>query len=819
VFGMKGDLLLGLRTLRRNPAFAVAAMLTLALGIGAATAIFNVADETLLSPLPLPEPQQLVAVYSFDKKAARYVSSSYPDFEDFGKHAASFQHLSAYVRLPLNLKVGEVTVPVSVEAVSANYFSMLGLPPLAGRAFSREENESAVPVVMVGEKLWRNQFGEDKSLMGRSIILHGCPLTVIGIVPERYRGANLNWGEPPQVWIPLRAVPLVLPRFKKLDIFHQRSARWMVMLGRLKQGVTVSQAEAELRLIATNLAQADPATNRDVTVAAFSAARSKFWPAYRASITQSLAVFSVGAGLLLLLACANVSNLLLEHGFARRREMAIRIALGAGRGWLLRQLMAENLLLVLGSFSAALLIAYGLDGVLSRFPGALGIPLALNLGIGSRALLFGSSLSLATVLLFGLVPSLQASRPDLVSSLKESGNAPFEGDRGDWLRRLLVVVQVGFSMVLLVVGGIFARSVLKAYSVDLGFRPTNLLIMSFDPSGERHDEGRSELFAQAVLRRTSTLPGVETATVAWDVPLTMAQSTMQVMDAESRTPQALQAAYNMVGPEYFRTLGITIQAGRDFTWDDTEASPKAAIINQTLAEHLWPGSNAIGHTLIVEDQPGRRTSVEVVGLARDSKSVSVWEHAQPYVYFAIWQWHWPVTNLIVCTRGKPQGLLHEIQREWQVASPNVPLYGLHTGQEHVKMSLAPQRLAAGLLTSFAILAAIVASIGLYGVVAYSVARRRREFGIRMALGAEPARVVRSILGQALSLSALGLIPGAAASYALMRLIASQVKGVSPYDWVTFAAVSVLLCGVAAVAALLPALRAAHADPLPALRSE
>ena len=820
-FSLGADLRFCFRVLRRNPAFAVAAMLTLALGIGAATAIFNVADETLLSPLPLPEPQQLVAVYSFDKNAGRYVSSSFPDFEDFRKRTTSFQHLSAYVRLPLNLTVGDTAERISVEAVSADYFSMLERPPLAGRAFGAEEGDtsSPAPVAMVGEELWRNHFGGDKSLVGKTITLEGCPLTVIGIVPQRYGGANLNWGDPPQAWIPLSTVPLVLPRFQKLNVFHRRSARWIVMLGRLKQGVTVSQAEAEMRLIAANLAQAEPTTNRDVTVAAFLAARSKFWPAYRTSITQLLVVFSVGAGLLLLLACANVANLLLERAFARRREMAIRVALGAGRGWLIRQSMAENLLLVIGSFSVALLITLGLDDVLSRFPGALGIPLALNLGIGTRVLLFGFSLSLATIFLFGLVPALQASRPDIIPSLKESGNAPLQGDHGDWLRHLIVVVQVGFSMVLLVVGGIFARSVLKAYSVDLGFRPANLLLLGFDPPEGKSDAGRSELFAQAALQRTSTLPGVQRATVASDVPLTMMRSTMRVMDAETRTPEALQAAYNMVGPAYLHTLGITILAGRDFTWDDRADSPKAVIVNQRLAERLWPGSSAVGHTLLVEEQPGRRTMAQVVGLARDSKYNSVWEQPQPYIYFAAWQWHYPVGNLIVQARREPQGLVREIQRSWQQASPNVPLYGVQTGGELVKMSLAPQRLAAGLLTSFALLAAIIASVGLYGVVAYGVARRRREIGIRIAIGAKPAEIVRRILSQALSLTAVGLALGAGATVVLMRLIASQVKGVSPYDGISFAAVSALLCAVTAGAALIPALRAARADPLAALRSE
>ena len=814
------DLRYGARRLRKNPAFTVAAVLTLALGIGAATAIFNATDETLLSPLPLPEAGQLVAVYSFDKKTANYVSSSYPDYEDFSKHSQSFQHLCAYARFPLNLTIGEYTERIPVEAVSADYFSMLKLPPLTGRAFTPGDGESssAVPVVMVSEELWLKRFGGHSSLIGKMITLENRPFLVIGIVPKRYRGANLNWGDPPQAWIPLSAIPLLLPRFREFDIFHQRTARWMVMLGRLRPGVTVSQAQAELRLIAANLAGTEPATNRGITVAVFSASRSKFWPAYRGSITELLVVFSAGAGLVLLLACANVSNLLLERALVRRREMAIRIALGAGRGCLIRQLMAENLLLVAASFSVALLIAFGLDKVLSSFPNAFGIPLALCLGIGSRVLLFGFSLSLATVLLFGLAPALQTSQPDIMSSLKESGNAPLQGHSRDWLRHLLVVVQVAFSMVLLVGGGIFARSVLKAYRVDLGFRPADLLIMSYDLPKEQYNDGRGQLFCEAALRRISSTTGVQTATVAREVPLTM-QSTMHVVDAESHSSEGLQAAYNMVGPEYFHTMGIAILAGREFTWRDRGYVAKAVIVNQTLAERLWHGSNAVGRTILVEDEPGRRTLVEVVGLARDSKYVSVWEHAEPYMYFAAWQWQLPTANLIVRTRGEPKELLHEIQREWQEAYPGVPLYGAHTGEELTQMSIAPQRLAAGLLTSFAILAAIVAAVGLYGVVACSVARRRREIGIRIAIGAEPATVIRGILGHALSLTAIGLVLGAATTCVLMRFIASQVKGVSAYDGVTFIVVSVLLCSIAAGAAFIPALRAARVDPVTALRSE
>ena len=805
------DLRFGVRMLRRNPAFTATALLTLALGIGAATAIFNVADEALLSPLPLPEPQQLVAVYSFDKKTSHYISTSYPDFEDLSKQNRSFQQFSAYVRLPLNLIVGDSTERISVEAVSGNYFSMLELPPFLGRTFAAEE----APAVMLSEELWRQRFGGDDSLIGKTVTLEGSHLTVIGIVPARYRGVNLNWGDPPQAWIPFSAVPLVLPRFEQRHIFHLRSARWLVMFGRLRAGVSVSQAEADLRRIAGNLAQTEPATNRDVTVAAFSAARSKFWPAYRSSVTQLLVAFSASAALLLLLACANVSNLLLERAVARRREMAVRIALGARRAALIRQLLSESFLLVVGSFSAALLIAVILARVLSGFPGAFGLPLALHPSIGSRVLLFCAAASLITIVLFGLVPALQASRPDLVPALKETGNNPSRGDRGDWLRHFLVVAQVGFSMALLVVGGIFTRSLLKAYSVDLGFHPDQLLIMGFDPSTQT-DTWQGE---QDALRQTLTLPGVQTATVAWDVPLTTMQSTLRVTDAESRSPEPLQVAYNMVGPDYFHTLGITILAGRDFTWADREDSPKIAIANQTLAARLWPGASPLGRTLLVESQPGRQNTVQVVGLARDSKYVSVWEHAQPYVYFAAWQWHWPITNLIARPRVAPQELRHEIEHRWQESFPGMPLYGVHTGQEHVKMSLAPQRLAAALIASFAILAAIVTSIGLYGVVAYSVARRKREIGIRMALGADRAKVVQLVLRGAFKRVMIGLVLGLPLAIGAGRLISAQLYGVTSWDplALTVAASALALC--AFFATIIPASRAASISPMNALRIE
>ena len=342
--------------------------------------------------------------------------------------------------------------------------------------------------------------------------------------------------------------------------------------------------------------------------------------------------------------------------------------------------------------------------------------------------------------------------------------------------------------------------------------------MSFDLPKEKYNEGRSQLFSETALRKVSSLAGVESATVVWNLPLTI-QAAMPVADAESRTPVEVQAGYNMVGPDYLRVLGIGVLAGRDFTWQDTGNSPRAVIVNQTMAERFWHVSNAVGHTILISDKPGHQVLAEVVGVADDSKYVSVWESAEPHMYLAAWQWQWPALNLIVRTRGAPEGLIHQVRHEWSMAFPGVPLYGIHSGDEHVQTSLAPERFAAGLFSSFAIVAAILAAIGLYGIVAFSVARRRREIGIRMAIGATRGTIVRGILGSTLSLTGVGLVFGAVGACVTMHLIASQVKGVSPYDPVTFAVIALLLCAASAVASFIPALRAARMDPLRSLRSE
>jgi len=799
------DVRYALRSLGKTPAFTAAAVLTLAIGIGANTAIFSTIDEALFRPLDFPRPGQLADVFTFNKASRTFLSSSYPDYEDLRARTTTFQRLSAFVRMPLNVAWGGHNERLPVEAVTGNFFSMLELPPAAGRAF-RDDDDSIAGgrVAMLSEEI------ADRGSIGEKISIEEEPFTIVGIVPKRYHGTNLNWGQPPRLWIPLHATAIVQPRFRTLDIFHQRAMQWLLVTGRLRPGAGVARAQAEIQTIAAGIAESAPATNRDISEIVFSASRAKFWPAYRASITRSLTVFAVAAGLVLLLTCANLSNLLLNRAVGRRREFAIRLSLGAGRGRLVRQLLTESLLLAVPSCAAALGIAYGLGGILAHFPNAWGLPLALDGGIENRVLCFSTALSVITTVLFGLAPALQTTRMAVLPALKESGNT-LSGGGHDGLRNMLLVVQVAFSMILLVGGGLFGRSVMRAWSVDLGFRSEGLLTAGFSaaPPGSA-SAGRLRSAQQILIERLRTLPGVESAALASDPPQNQLHSRTPIQTNDA----VVTADRHTVGSGFFHTVGIRLLSGREFNARDDAAAPKVALVNQTLAARLWPDTNPLGRSIAVQ-----KTAMQVVGVVRDSKYGSVWDEPHFDLYVADSQAGAPAAYLMVRTHGNPAGFAAKVLEEWNGTLPRSPLSDFRTADELLSVALAPQRLAAMVFGAFGLMAMVLASVGIYSVMAYAVARRTREIGIRLALGAKPAMVMRQTLAKSMAVAGAGVVAGISIAALLAPLVAPQVKGVSVYDGATFALVAALVGLVAFLAAAIPARRAASIDPQAALRAE
>jgi predicted permease len=800
-----------LRTLARSPGYAAAAILTLALGIGANTAIFSATDEILLRPPDVPEPEQLAQVYSFNRKTSTYLSSSYPDYLDFRRQARSFQNLAAYVRLQLNVQIGgEASERISVEAVSGNYFSMLRVPPLGGRALEpADDAPGAAPVAMIAEDLWRTRLQADPAAIGKPIAILGRQFIVAGIVPKRVGGLNLNWATPPRVWIPLRAAALVIPRFDK--VFDSRAAIWLVLAGRLNRGVSVSAAQVELQAIAANIGG-----NRDLSAVVYPLSRSKFWPSYRNDIQTSLTGFGIASVLILLLACANVSNLLLGRAIARRRELAMRLAIGAGRGRIVRQLLTEAGVLAFLSCGAGLLVADELMRLLRQFPAALGLTLALDLHIESRALVFCIVLSALAIVLFGLAPALQTARLAVMPSLKGSGNASAGGGH-EWFRGALVALQAAFAMVLLVGGGLYGRTLWKAYSTDLGFRSDHLLTAAFSLPPPGKDAAEQMWGAQrSLLARLSATPGVVSATLSSTGILNPGHPQARVESGPGSAP--VSSTYEFVGGDFLKTIGIPLFGGKDFSARAGDAGA-SAIVNRTLARSLSPGASPIGQTIVVETQGRAKSRFIVAGIAGDTKYGSIWEQPEPHLYLPAGQSDVSAGFLAVRTSVPPAELAEPLRKLWSDLEPLAPLYEIQTAEERVNLALTPQRVAAAILGGFAFLALMLTAIGLYSVVAFSVAQQKREIGIRLAIGARPSAIFTAVLRKSMIPAVAGLATGVAASFPLMRILAAKARNVSPYDEPTYLAVALILAAVACAAAIAPARRAMRVDPSIALRSE
>jgi macrolide transport system ATP-binding/permease protein len=818
VDALRRDLRQAARLIVKHPGFTAVAVISLALGIGANTAIFSLVNALLLRPMPVARPDEIVSVFTSDFSGPLYGASSYPDYLDF-RRLGALSDLAAWAPTPVALAQGADSQRMFAEAVSANYFDVLGVRPVLGRGFVPEEGEGPHAVAVIAHGTWQRVFGGDPAVVGRSLTLNGTPFRVVGVAPPGYSAAMR--GLAMDVWIPLSMQEVARTG---RDGLTSRGNRGIMLTGRLKPGTDIAAAQARFDALARELHRAYPRNWTDVQqrvrrITLVSEAGGRVFPLVRGPVLGFMALLMTVVGLVLLIACANLANLLLARASARRREIGIRLALGAGRWALLRQLLAESVLLsLLGGVAGAMGAAWTAEA-LSTFRPPLPVPVVLDLGLDLRVLAFTLAVSLATGVLFGLAPALAATRTDVVSALKDDGAGTGAGPRRSRLRSALVVGQVSVALLLLVGSGLFLRSLRNAHTIDPGFEPGGLAMASVDLvlGGQKEDAGRA--FYLRALAEARALPGVVAATFVKDAPLGLG-GTRRGMRIEGYTPRPhedMEVALTAVGPGYFETMRIPVHKGRPLLESDGPGRPLVAVVNEAFVRRYWNGQEALGRRLRLGGEQAPYT--EVVGVARDGKYRTLGEDPRPFVFLPLLQDYDGEATLIARTGGSPAEVASQLRRRLFEIDPRVPVFDVKTMDEHLRFTLLPIRLAASVLGLFGAVALLLATLGLYGVMSYVVSQRHREVGIRMALGARPADVLRLVVGQGMRLTLVGMAAGLAAALALTRLVSGLLYGVSPIDPWTFAGVSAVMGSVALVACLLPARRAARVDPLVALRFE
>jgi len=816
------DLKFGVRLLAKTPGFTAIAALSLALGIGANTTIFTLINAVLLNPLPVEEPSRLVAVFTTDERNTggfnSFMQTSALNFRDLRDKNDVFVGLTAHQGLALNISSGKgEPQQIFGELVTGNYFTLLGAKPLIGRGFVADEDQvpGARLVTVLGYNLWQRRFGGEPSIVGQTITLNNQAFTVIGVMPSGFKGVNAIGA--PALWVPYMTYPQTTTGFIREGIDSRRALIFNIT-GRLKPGVTITQATANLKTIASRLEKEYPNDNKGRSVALLPMAQSTLNPGFRNVIVFAGQLLMAIVALGLLIACANVANLLLARAAGRHREIAVRLSLGASRMRLVRQLLTEGVLLALVGGALGLLIAYWAQGLLWSYRPPFLQDDAIDLHPDLRVLAFTAIVAAATGIVFGLVPAIQSSRPDLVAELKEKANAP-SGSSGIFgLRGLLVATQIALSLVALIGAGLFLRSLQNAQRIDPGFDSEHLAVMTFDLGAQGYTEERGRQFCRSTIERASSVAGVSAATLSNNIPLFQGGFSRTVFlegqDVTDRRSGRL-VQVNIVGSKYFETFGIRLVRGRDFSEADQPNTPAAVIINETMAKRFWPDQDPIGKRFKFF---GQDYFQQVIGIAHDSKYNFIGEEPTPFIYQTLTQVYDPNVSVFI-KAANPSAVLGTVRREVQQLDTHMPITNVFTLTDIFGQALWPPRMAAWLLAIFAGLSLTLAVIGVYGVMAYSVSQRTRELGIRMALGASRMEVLRLIVGHGLRLTALGVAVGLVISLAASRLVTSLLFDVSATDIVTFVTVPLVLAVAAFGASYLPALRATRIDPMVALRYE
>lgn len=800
------DIRYGARMLAKRPAFAVVAVLTLALGIGANTAIFSVVNALILRPLPFSDPDQLVIVYTSNPKVKRDFVP-YPDLQDWRRQSQSFGDLAAFVSQSVNLTGSEQPTRVIGVFVSANFFPMLKVEVVHGRGFARGEDQAgAARVTILSYNTWRDRFNLDPQAIGKTLILNGQPYTVIGVAPESF---HFQFGDG-DVWMPIQYYP---------NFSLDRAKTSSAVLGRLRAGISLGAAQTEMNTIATRLAGSYPESNADRSVRLI-----PFQEVVIEDLRPSLLILLAAVGFVLLIACANVANLLLARAVTRNKEFALRAALGAGRFRLVRQLLTETAVLSLcGGALGLLLGVWGTSLLTTNSPAEL--PPGVKVHLDLTVLGFTLGVSLLTGIVFGLIPALKFSRPQLIDALKEGGKGSGAGAGRNWLRGTLVVSQVALSLVLLIGSGLMIRSFLKLLQVSPGFNSARLLTMEYRVPRTKYPEGSQQWnFHKQVAERARTVPGVESASVVLALPNSGNGGTIGFVPLDRPEPpkgQEPRAQRNSADAGYFQTMQIPLLRGRVFTEDDRAGTAPVAVINQTLAQLFWPDQDPVGKQLrlVPGDSTQTVSSVTVVGVVGDVRHFSMDEARAPQLYTAFAQNPFIFATLAVRTAGEPMSMANAVRAVVWSVDKDQPVWKVRTMTSLIDRDLGPRRFVMFLLGGFAVLALLLAAMGLYGVMSYVVNQRTQEIGIRMALGACTRDVLKLVLRNGMKLALIGVVCGLLGAFGLTRLMSQLLFNIAPTDKATFAGVSLALLAVALLACYIPARRATKVDPLAALRDE
>jgi macrolide transport system ATP-binding/permease protein len=806
------DLRLSIRVLAKSPGFVLVAVLSLALGIGANTAIFSVVNTLLLKTLPVHEPRQLAGLYPVSRGSSSYSSFSYLNYRDFRDRSRTFSGLMAYGLNPLNLSTGGHAERIWGNLATANYFSVLGIHPERGRFFLPEEEQTpgGHPVAVISHGLWMRRFGGDNSAIGRRILLNGHGFTVVGIAGKEFRGTEL--GLAPDIWVPMMMQAQILPGW---DALGSRGAGWLHVVGRVKPGMAIDQVRADSKRIAAELASEYPLSNERMEVSV--EPNFSVIPELRGGIRSLMLILMALVGTLLLLACVNVAGLMLSRTAARANEIAMRMALGAPRSRILRQLLTESVLVSMAGGACGIVAGLWILDLIAKLQSASPLPTPIAFELDGGVLAFTLALSVGTGLLFGLAPGWHATRTGIAGIIKSSAASKSAGTPR--LRSLMVAAQIAMAFLLLVAAGLFVKSFRNASQADPGFDSARLLQASFDLGAQGYDAKRGRSFMDTLLQRVASEPGILRASLAMNDPLGLNQRDNGVFieGAARSTP----ISFNAVEAGFFEAMSIPLAAGRPFDTRDRADSPPVAMINETMARRFFPDAasvrQVIGKRISFESATG--PFLEIVGVARDSKYFSVAEHSLPYFYLPLSQSFSTAVTLVVRTRTDPAAILPTVERQVHRLDPSLPVYHLQTMQHLVASTLTLEEFSAKILTFFGVTALLLAVIGVYGLLAYTVSQRTREVGIRMALGATRSDVLRAVVRKGLLLAAAGMAFGAAGALSVTGLFRSQLFEVTSADPFVFTAAAILLAAAAFAACIVPAHRATRVDPMVALRYE